>query len=144
MIIFMVDEKRRGADGGLDRGLLIMSEPLSRILDGTKTWEIRGNATTRRGPIALIESKSGHVVGTCEVVDVIGPLSLAQLRRNADKAGSRPDSLYYRTTYAWVLQGARRLAKPVPYTHPGGAVIWVRLKPSVIAKVEAQRRVNSR
>jgi hypothetical protein len=73
----------------LSRGLLILKEPLDKILAGTKTWEIRGKATARRGPIALIESKSGHVVGTCEIVEVVGPLTLPELLRNAKRTGIR-------------------------------------------------------
>lgn len=92
--------ERRKSSEGITRGLLILKEPLDKILAGTKTWEIRGKATARRGPIALIESKSGQVVGSCEVVDVIGPLTLAQLRRNAGRAGFRPSQLAYPTTYA--------------------------------------------
>jgi ASCH domain-containing protein len=69
------------ATESITHGLLILKEPLDKILAGTKTWEIRGEATARRGPIALIESKSGHVVGTCDIVDVVGPLTLAKLQR---------------------------------------------------------------
>lgn len=124
--------------GGINRGLLIKKEPVDRILAGTKTWEIRGKATAKRGPVALIESGSGKVVGVCEVVDVIGPLSLAELRRNTRKAGFRADSLDYKRTYAWVLRRARRLRKPIPYRHPPGAVIWVKLEPSVIGRVKRE------
>lgn len=126
-------------DQRITHGLLILKEPLDKILAGTKTWEIRGKATTRRGPIALIESKSGHVVGTCRVVDVVGPLTLAELRRNADRAGFKPSQLYYATTYAWVIEDAKRLARPVPYRHPPGAVIWVRLAPGVVRKLKRTR-----
>jgi len=38
----------------------------------------------------------------------------------------------------WVLANARPLVKPVPYSHPSGAVIWVNLEPETAAKVEAQ------
>lgn len=119
----------------LTHGLLILKEPLDKILAGTKTWEIRGKATARRGPIALIQSKSGHVVGTCDVVDVVGPLTLAELQRNASRTGFRPNELPYATTYAWVVRDARRLPEPVPYRHPAGAVIWVRLEPSVLRRL---------
>ena len=54
-------------------GLVVMKEPLDKTLAGGKTWEIRGKKTMRLGPIALIECKPGHVVGTCQVVDVVGP-----------------------------------------------------------------------
>jgi hypothetical protein len=123
----------RASDGrSFTHGLLILKEPLDKILAGTKTWEIRGKATARRGPVALIQSKSGCVVGTCELVDVVGPLTLPELQRSAPLTGFRPNRLPYSTTYAWVLPDARRLADPVPYKHPAGAVIWVRLKPSVL------------
>ncbi|GAF99913.1 unnamed protein product, partial [marine sediment metagenome] len=29
--------------------------------------------------------------------------------------------------YAWVLEKAKRYDEPIPYTHPLGAVIWVKL-----------------
>jgi hypothetical protein len=119
----------------ITRGLLIRKDWLDQILAGTKTWEIRGKATALRGPIALIQSKSGHVVGTCELVEVVGPLSLADLQKNAKRTGFRPTELYYRTTYAWVMRNSRRLPEPIPYRHPPGAVIWVRLEPSVVARV---------
>jgi hypothetical protein len=112
-------------------GLLIKEYWLDKILAGTKTWEIRSRATARRGPIALIQSKSGQVVGTCEVVDVVGPLTAAELNRNHRRAGFRTDRLHG-PTYAWVLRGARRLPKPVRYRHPQGAVIWVKLDRGVV------------
>jgi hypothetical protein len=120
----------------LTHGLLILKGPLDKILARTKTWEIRGKATARRGPIALIESKSGHVVGRCELVDTLGPLSLAELRRNARRTGFQPRELPHETTYAWVMRSARRLPSPIPYRHPMGAVIWVRLEPSVVRCLE--------
>jgi hypothetical protein len=109
------------------RALIIREEPLRKILAGTKTWEIRGSATKRRGRIALIQSKSGLVVGTAELVDVRGPLSLGELRAASRRSQFRPSELLYPSTFAWVLRGARRLRKPVPYDHPSGAVIWVKL-----------------
>jgi hypothetical protein len=127
-------EVQRPAEG-ITRGLLILKEPLDKILAGTKTWEIRGKATARTGSIALIESKSGNVVGTCDIVDVIGPLTLAELHRNARRTGFRPKQLPYATTYAWVISNARRLPEPVPYRHPPGAVIWVRLETSVLHRL---------
>jgi hypothetical protein len=121
------------------RGLLVLKEPLDKILNGTKTWEIRGKRTARRGPIALIESKSGHVVGSCELVDVVGPLTLPELHRNARRAGFLPSQLPYARTYAWVVRNAQRLAKPVPYQHPSGAVIWVRLDAGVVRRLQRAR-----
>jgi|CXWL01.1.fsa_nt_gi hypothetical protein len=129
-------------EGGITRGLCIKKEPLDRILAGTKTWEIRGKATTKRGPVALIQSGSGELVGVCGIVGVVGPLSLAELQRNTRKAGFRADTLEYQTTYAWVLRNARRFRKPIPYRHPQGAVIWVKLEPRVTRRLKREESLG--
>ena len=121
------------------KGLLIKQPWIDKILAGSKTWEIRGSSTTIRGPIALIESGSGTVVGVCKLEGVEGPLTITRLRRSKAKHGVPPsrfrDGLPYPKTHAWVLKGPRRLAKPVRYQHPLGAVIWVNLKPGVQRKI---------
>jgi len=40
-----------------------------------------------RGTIALIRGGSGLIVGTSELIDVVGPLTLRLLRKNAKKTG---------------------------------------------------------
>ena len=85
------------------------------ILKGKKTWEIRGSRTAARGIIGLIPSGSGTIVGVCDVIDCIGPLSASSFRTNAAKAGMRPSEARlgrYPMTYAWVLKSPRRLEKP--------------------------------
>lgn len=120
------------------RGLLIRKPWIDLILSGRKTWEIRGSATRVRGPIALIESGSGTVVGVCELTDCVGPLTLEEFRRALRRHRATPGwfetKLPYRRTHAWVLTGARRLARPIPYRHPTGAVLWVRLAATVARK----------
>jgi hypothetical protein len=114
------------------RGLLIREPHVSRILDGQKTWEIRGSRTNIRGSIALIRAGSGLVVGTCDLVDVVGPLSVEELLKNADQAALDPgqisELITYESPYAWVVRNARWLPEPVAYSHPSGAVIWVNLE----------------
>ena len=88
------------------RALLIRHPHIDKILDCDKTWEIRGSRTNIRGPIALVASGSGTVIGVCELVDCIGPLTANSFRKNAAKAGMRPSEATlggYRQTYAWVL-----------------------------------------
>ena len=115
---------------------LLIREPwISMILDGKKTWEIRGSATKRRGRIALVASSTGTVVGTCNLVDVVGPLSISKLRANAKKAGFYATSISYRRPHAWVVANPRRLRKPVRYAHPSGAVIWVKLSPGLARRL---------
>jgi len=121
------------------KALLIRQQYLNRILNGKKIWEIRGSRTVLRGQIALIESKSGLVVGICELTDCIGPLTVRHLNENARKADIYPKAVklpYGKRTFAWRLSRARRLPKPVPYKHPAGAVIWVNLDSKVARKVK--------
>lgn len=115
--------------------LVIKEEFLNKIINGRKRWEIRGSRTNMRGSIALIKSGSGKVFGTAELVDCIGPLKLSQFRANSRKIGIRNSVTkrpYGNKTFAWILENIRELTVPVPYHHPNGAVIWVKLE----AKVE--------
>lgn len=125
------------------RALLIRHPWIDMILDGKKTWEIRGSKIALRGVIGLIPSRSGTVAGVCEVVDCIGPLSAGEFRKNAKKAGMRPSEAelgWYRNTYAWVLTNPRYLKRPVPYKHPSGAVIWVSLNSRTQRAIQEQLR----
>jgi hypothetical protein len=122
------------------RGLVIRKPYVDWILAGKKTWEIRGSATKVRGRIALIAGGTGTVVGTCELVDVRGPLKSADLKANARKLNVTQAEMsgprYYGDhTYAWVLTAIRRLRTPIRYRHPSGAVIWVTLTSGVATKV---------
>jgi hypothetical protein len=76
-----------------DRALLIRPPAIDEVLAGSKTWEIRTRSTNVRGTIGLIRSGSGTVVGTCELVDVIGPLKYGEFRRNARKWGGKPSEV---------------------------------------------------
>lgn len=122
------------------KGLIIRAPYIDWILDGRKTWELRGSATKVRGPVALIQGGTGKVVGTCEISGVVGPLAVNDLRANAKKLNAKPSDFseplhYGDKTHAWVLSNVKRLKKPVPYQHPSGAVIWVRLSDAVRRKV---------
>src|SRR3989442_13404456 len=99
-----------------ERALIIRPEPIDRVLAGTKTWQIRTRPTNIRGPIGLIASRSGLVVGTCELVDVKGLLTYGEFRRNGRKWGGRPSDVGrgdHLRFYAWVLRKARRFRKAI-------------------------------
>lgn len=107
-------------------GLIIKKKWLGLILEGKKTWEIRSCNTRKRGLIALIESGSGEVKGTCCVDDSrVFNLDLCShwTCHGLSRAGLR--SLRYKTIYAWILRKPRRI-KPVKYKHPRGAIVWVK------------------
>jgi hypothetical protein len=112
-------------------GLIIGVEPIEQILSGEKCWEMRGKFTHVRGRIALIKKGTKTIVGFADLIEVLGPLSLAQQRKHHRKHRPTPaeyaNGQNYKETYAWVLTNIKRVAKPIPYQHPSGAVIWVKL-----------------
>lgn len=113
------------------KGLIIKKKWLDLILEGAKTWEIRGASTRVRGKIALIESGTGLIVGEAQLTDVVGPLSkkdlLSSIDRHCVPRQSIVKGIRYKNPHAWVLEGAKRFKEPKPYSHPQGAVIWVNL-----------------
>jgi hypothetical protein len=115
---------------------LVVDEPwIGLILTGTKTWEMRSTNTKIRGPIGLIREGSGHVVGVADLVDSRPPLSAqhyAQFESLHQIPPKRQEgAISGGWTRPWVLSAAR----PAPYRHPPGAVIWVAIDLEVIAKV---------
>lgn len=130
----------------IERGFLVRQPWVDKILGGQKRWEIRGSPTRQRGWVGLIESGTGQVVGAVRIDDCRGPLDPKNFRDHADKHQVQlgPDeNLPYDPPYAWVIGEAVRLEEPVPYEHPQGAVIWVRLSPEVgqaVADQLAQRQ----
>jgi ASCH domain len=129
-------------------GLLIRSPYIDWILAGSKTWEIRGSSTAKRGRIALIQSGTGTVVGVADLVGAEGPLNRRELAANARKLGLKKtralEPLPYRSTFAWVLENARKLKTPGRYHHPPGCIIWVKLGPGVQAAISRQLKPRSK
>lgn len=107
---------------------LIVKRPwVDYILDGKKTWEVRGSNTTMRGEIELIQSSSGLVVGKCEIIGC-KELSLSDYQNNKDKhCIPYTSTLPYKRTYAWIITKAERYSQPKKYKHPKGAITWVNL-----------------
>ncbi|WP_017154560.1 ASCH domain-containing protein [Bacillus bingmayongensis] len=111
------------------KGLIIKSPYIEKILQGEKTWEIRGTNTNIRGRIALIKSGSGTVLGTVELV-ASRKLTLHEYQTSEEfHCISREDCFNprYKNIYAWVLRNPVTFSAPRPYKHPQGAVIWVNL-----------------
>lgn len=126
-----------GAPGpGAARALLVRRPWVDLLLDGSKTWEIRGAATSLRGRVALACSGTGLILGGASLVACHGPLSAAQLESAAHlhrvPVGAHPAGKRYKRVFAWEFAAAERLATPRRYKHPQGAVIWVRLPVPVL------------
>ena len=109
--------------------VLVVKEPwVSMIIDGKKTWEIRGSATAKRGKIHVAASGcGGMLVGQCQLVDCF-PVSSSELAKNVTKHCIKDlKSVRYKKPHAWVLKKAVRYSSPFTYSHPNGAIIWVTL-----------------
>lgn len=116
----------------LERGLVIRRPWVDLIAEGEKTWELRRRSTTVRGRLGLIAGGTGTIVGEADLVDVLGPFQPDELHNQRHKH-CVPDAYVDSYAgpgrlYAWVLKGAVRYDTPVPYEHPPGAVIFVKLK----------------
>lgn len=107
-------------------GLIIKKQWLDLIFSGEKRWEIRGSKTHKRCVIGLIESGSGEVKGTIELVDCIH-LANEEFLKNKDKHKVNSRISGYKKTYAWVLENPVRFETPKKYKHPQGAIIWVKI-----------------
>ena len=75
------------------------------IVDGVKTIEYRTRETNIRGRIGIIQSKSGTVIGTAEIIGCEWNEELEH--------------------FEWKLDNAVRFADPVPFRHKNGAVVWI-------------------
>ena len=109
--------------------LLVVKNPwLELILAGKKVWEIRSASTKVRGKIHLaLSGGGGRIVGQCHITDSFamdkGVLGKHVVKHCVKDLGMIP----YRRPHAWVLSKARRYKTPFEYSHPRGAIKWVKL-----------------
>lgn len=112
----------------IKKGLILLPFWANLIVKGKKTWEIRSRNTKIRGRIGIIASKLGVIVGETELVDSF-PLTKELFEDNRDKhcIDCEFEALPKNYRYVWVVKNSKEYIRPVPYTHPQGAVIWVNL-----------------
>ena len=130
--------RRRGASAtgaslkGVTRGLIIQEPWISEILAGRKPWELRTKTTKIRGPVALIRSGSGLIIGVANLTDSLPKLSRAQMERTTHKhrVPKAQISAAYKARWRtpWMFDSVKTFARPRRYQHPSGAVTWVTLK----------------
>jgi hypothetical protein len=118
---------------------LIVRDPWgSYLLSGEKTWELRSRATSIRGRIGLIRSRSGLIVGSINLVDCLAPLTRKQMLASIDKHQVPVDDIDAAIKAGWcvpwVMEKVIAFRKPIPYSHPSGAVTWVLLNRDASAK----------
>ena len=119
--------KRSGVRRGANVALVVRQPWANYILDGAKTWEIRGSKTTRRGWIHLAQSGTGKLVGGARLVDCIRVPHSEFMKHRDLHCVPALSVVKYKAIYAWVFRGARRYKEPFEYSHTAGASIWVRV-----------------
>ena len=110
----------------VEKGLIIQKVWLDKIFDEGKTWEMRSTKTNVKGKIGLIEAGTGLIVGE---VNLLG-CSHIPIKPNGkyfNKHKVEDTGLLKKWKYPWILSHAKRYDNPIPYKHPRGAVIWVKL-----------------
>lgn len=116
----------------IDRALIVSPYWLELIYDNNKTLELRSRKTTVRGAIGLIASGSGVIGGTTHIIGCRDRLT-AQSARDAYPLHQVDDpELLSKWSVPWELEDSKRLIEPVPYHHPKGAVVWVKLDPLLL------------
>ncbi len=110
----------------MDKALIIKKEWLDKIFDEGKVWEMRTTKTNITGRIGLIESRTGLIVGEatlsgCSKEPVPKDKNLIKYHKVEEL------DLLDKWKYAWYLEDAIRYKEPIPYEHPKGAVIWVKV-----------------
>lgn len=111
-------------------GLIVKRTWGQMILNGQKEWEIRGKNTTHRGRYYLMYS--GMVYGEFDLIDS-QPFTEQEFYNNTEKHRLPIECLSYsdlimryKRPYKWIIRNAKLYDVPIPYTHPQGAVIWVK------------------
>ena len=76
------------------KGLLVKSPWVDFILNGKKTWEIRGSNTRIRGRVGLIKSGSGTVMGTVKIVGS-QELTLSDYQQSSARHGVESEGILH-------------------------------------------------
>lgn len=110
-----------------NRALIIAEPHIGRILSGSKIWEMRSTPTKIRGRIGLIKKGSGLIVGSAVLANVGHPLNEITASMTAEYHMIEDLDLLKKWKYPWMLKSVVPFTTPIPYEHPQGAVIWVRV-----------------
>jgi hypothetical protein len=112
----------------MERALIVRKEWSDKIFDefDPKLWEMRSFKTKVRGTIGIIEAGSGLIVGSVEIETCYHD-KIAPIEKFIKYHKVKDLSLLEKWCYAWVLSNAKRFDEPIPYKHPKGAVIWVKM-----------------
>jgi hypothetical protein len=109
-----------------DRGLIVHKRWADLILSGKKIWEIRSSNCKTRHRIFILNK--GFILGEVDIVDSF-PVCQGILNVGLEQHRIPANTLIinkYKRPHVWVLKNANKYAKPIPYTHKQGCVIWMK------------------
>ena len=126
----------------VEKALIVDHPWIDKILNGTKTWEMRSKPAYCRSLFGLIAKGSGKVQGVARITEVGEPLTEAEMietiRHHQIPEYMIRSGQVSKWTFPWKLTDVRRLSRAVPYAHKSGAIQWVKLAPDVCAAIGAQ------
>ena len=124
--------------------LVIEADWCKEIFEGTKIWELRGQATTKRERICIAAKGTGSLVGEVVITDCIKVAKrdasgkwvvwgraedYLWKEENLHKHCVKDKSLItYSEVYAWVFAEKKAYDPPKPYNHRKGCHSWVTLE----------------
>jgi hypothetical protein len=126
----------------IEKGLIVDHPWIDKILDGTKTWEMRSRSAPCHNLFGLIAKGSGAVQGVARITEIGTPLTQAemiesfpyhQIPKYMILSGQAS-----KWKIPWKLANVRRLHKPVPYLVKSGPVVWVNLDREASMAIEKQ------
>jgi len=107
----------------IKKGLCVRQPHIDKLLDGSKTWEMRSTITKYRGRIYLLSG--GLILGEIDLIGCLRPLKLKERRAYKHKHQCDDLSVLEKWSIPWVMESPMRYAQPKPYKHPKGCVNWV-------------------
>ena len=121
-----------------DRALIIADPWIGKTLSQEKIWEMRTTPPPKElinKTIGLIRKGSGLIVGEgrlyqpfTEKIETVKEFMLNRLKHRIPF-----DSLNWdRWPFPWGIDQVIEYSKPIPYKHPQGAVIWVKITDEVL------------
>lgn len=122
--------------------IILLPQWAELILDGTKTAEVRGQNTHKRGTVLISRSGEKSIVGSVDIVECEGPVTkerfeeLREMHRvegsiQTTTAHAEDHEMPYKKTFIYHLKNPIRFETPIPFERKSGPVTWARYPGSV-------------
>ncbi len=118
-------------------GLIMLREYLDEILDGKKSYDARAYDTTKRGTIALVDTKKSAIIG---LVDLVGTHKISAKEYCSWHATGKWEGMIFQVDdmskeyYAYDFKNPRRLAMPIKIVKTGR--VWTKIDDGVQMNVQ--------